>query len=116
MRLNRKVNDLVTIQQRVLNVKRLLHGQSSVMLRIDDHIFFLIRYAVQGDLFSFVVGGEQIVQCYDCHIFAGVFRWDGVLITGVGDEAVFLYPAQVNFIDDIFVDIPARRSRLSGEG
>ena len=39
-------------------------------------------------------------------IFADVLRWHGVLIPGVGDEAVFLYPPQVNFVDDV----------LAGEG
>lgn len=71
------------------------------MLGIDDHVLSLIRYAMQGNLFFFTVGGEQVVQRYDCHIFAGVFRWHGILITAVRDEAVFLYLAQIDFVHDI---------------
>lgn len=89
MWLDGKVDDVVTVQQRVFDVERLFDSQPAVVMSIDDHILFLIGYPVQGDLLSFVVGGEQVVQHYDCHIFAGVFRWQGILITAVRDEAVF---------------------------
>ena len=79
----------------------MLHSQPSVMMGIDDHVFLLVRYSVQGNLLSFVVGGEHIVRD-DCHIASGVFRWHGILITAVRDEAVFLYPSKINFVDDIF--------------
>ena len=97
---DRKVDDVVVIQQCVFYVKGLFDGQPAVVLGIDDHVFFLIGYSVQGNLLSFVVG-EHVVERYDCHIFAGVFRWHGILITAVGDEAVFLHPAQIDFVDDI---------------
>ena len=62
MWLDGKVDDVVTVQQRVFDVERLLDSQSAVVMSIDDHILFLIGYPVQGDLLSFVVGGEQVVQ------------------------------------------------------
>ena len=102
MWLDGKVDDVVTVQQRVFDVERLLGSQPAVVMSIDDHILFLIGYPVQGDLLSFVVGGEQVVQHYDCHIFAGVFRWHEILITAVRDEAVFSHPAQIDFVNDIF--------------
>ena len=76
------------------------------MLRIDNHIFFLIRYPVQSYLLSLIVGSQHTVEGYDCHIFADVLRRHGVLVSGIGDEAVFLYPAQVDFVHDV---LPAQR-------
>lgn len=57
--------------------------RKTIVKSIDDHVFFLIGYSVQGNLLSFLVGGEHIVQGDDCHIFADVFRWHGILITAV---------------------------------
>lgn len=71
------------------------------MLRIDNHVLPLIRYSVQSDLLPLIVGRQHTVEGYDCHIFADILRWHGVLIAGVGDEAVFLYPPQVDFVDDV---------------
>ena len=71
------------------------------MLRIDNHVLPLIRYSVQSDLLAFIVGRQHTVEGYDCHIFADVLRWHGVLISGVRDEAVFLYPPEVDFVDDV---------------
>ena len=53
-----------------------------------------------------MVDRQHTVEGYDCHIFADVLRWHGVLISGVRDEAVFLYSSQVDLVDDM----------LSGEG
>ena len=71
------------------------------MLRIDNHVFSLIRYPVQSDLFPLVIRCQHVIEGHDCHIFADVFCWDRILIPGVGDEAVFLYPSQVDFVDDV---------------
>ena len=38
----------------------------------------------------------------DCHILADVLCGNRVLIAGIADEAVFLYPAEIDFVDDIF--------------
>lgn len=73
------------------------------MLGIDDHILFLIRYPVQSDLLSLVVCGQHVVEGHDCHILADILCGNRVLIAGIADEAVFLYPAKINFVDDIFV-------------
>ena len=54
------------------------------MLRIDNHVLPLIRYSVQSDLLAFIVGRQHTVEGYDCHIFADILRWHGVLIAGVG--------------------------------
>ena len=89
-----------------MQITRLFQGEPSVVLWIDNHILFLIRYSVQGYLLSLIVGSQHTVEGHDCHIFANVFRWHGVLIPGIGDEAVFLYPAQVDSIDDV---LPAQR-------
>ena len=88
-----KVDDIVPVKQRISDVKALFDGQSAVMMSVDDHVFLLIRYPVQGNLLSPVISGKHIVQRDDCHILPGVFRGHGVLIAGVADEAVFLYPA-----------------------
>ena len=72
------------------------------MLGIDDHILFLIRYPVQSNLLSLVVCGQHVVEGHDCHILADVLCGNRVLIAGIADEAVFLYPAKINFVDDIF--------------
>ena len=61
---------------------------------------------MQSDLLSLVIRRQHTVEGYDCHIFAGILRGHGVLISGVGDEAVFLYPPKVDPVDDV----------LSGEG
>ena len=55
---------------------------------------------------NYLVGGQHTVEGYDCHIFADVLRRHGVLVSGIGDEAVFLYPAQVDFVHDV---LPAQR-------
>lgn len=73
------------------------------MLGIDDHILFLIRYPMQSDLLSLVVCGQHVVEGHDCHILADVLRGDRVLIAGIADEAVFLYPAKIDFFDDILM-------------
>ena len=71
------------------------------MLRIDNHVLPLVRYPVQSDLLPLVICCQHVIEGHDCHIFADVLRWHGVLIAGVGDEAVFLYPPQVDLIDDV---------------
>ena len=72
------------------------------MLGIDDRILFLIRYPMQSDLLSLIVGGQHTVEGHDCHILADILCGNRVLITGIADEEVFLYPAKINFVDDIF--------------
>ena len=71
------------------------------MLGIDDHVLSLVRYSMQGDLLSFVVGGKHIVQSNNCHISADILCGNRVLTAGIRDEAVFLYPAQIYFVYDI---------------
>ena len=73
------------------------------MLGIDDHILFLIRYPMQSDLLPLVVCGQHVVEGHDCHILADVLRGNRVLIAGIADEAVFLYPAKIDFFDDILM-------------
>ena len=68
------------------------------MLGIDDHVLSLVRYSMQGDLLSFVVGGKHIVQSNNCHISADILCGNRVLTAGIRDEAVFLYPAQIYFV------------------
>ena len=52
---------------------------------------------------GFSVVGQQstkvVVEKH--HIFAEVLRWHGVLISGVGDETAFLYPPQIDLVDDV---------------
>ena len=84
-----KINHLVLFQQNIFCIHCLFQRKPPVVLRIDNHVLFLIRYPVQSDLLSLIVGGQHTVEGYDCHIFADVLRWHGVLISGVGDEAVF---------------------------
>lgn len=57
---------------------------------------------MQGNLISLIICGQHIVQDYDCHFFANIFRWDGIFVVGVGNQAVFFYLAVVEFVDDIF--------------
>ena len=47
--------------------------------------------------------GRHVVEGHDCHILADVLRGDRVLIAGIADEAVFLYPAKIDFFDDILM-------------
>jgi hypothetical protein len=63
-----KVDYIVTLKQGVFDIEGLFDGQSSVMISIDYHVLLLVRYSMQGNLLSFVVGGEHIVQGDDCHI------------------------------------------------
>ena len=98
----REVNDVVLLQKRVFHTHGLLEGEPAVVLGIDDHILFLIRYPVQSNLLSLVVCGQHVVEGYDCHILADVLCGDRVLVAGIADEAVFLYPAKIDFVDDIF--------------
>ena len=72
------------------------------MLGIDGHILFLIRYPMQSNLLSLIVGGQHTVEGHDCHILADILCGNRVLIAGIADEAVFLYPAEIDFVDDIF--------------
>ena len=71
------------------------------MLGIDDHILFLLRYPMQSTLLSLIVGGQHTVEGHDCHILADILCGNRVLIAGIADEAVFLYPAEIDFVDDI---------------
>nr|WP_325307947.1 hypothetical protein [uncultured Oscillibacter sp.] len=56
---------------------------------------------MQSDLLALVICSQHAVEGHDCHIFADVLRWHGVLIPGVGDEAVFLYPPEIDLVDDV---------------
>lgn len=60
---------------------------------------------MDGDLFTVMVSAEHVVHRYDCHILADIFCWNGILIAGKADEAVFLYPAKIDFIYDILADL-----------
>ena len=68
---------------------------------VGNHVLSLIRYPVQSDLFSLVICRQRILEGHHCHIFAHILRRHGVLISGVGDEAVFLYSAQIDPVNDV---------------
>ena len=53
------------------------------MLRVDDHVFSLIRYPVQSDLLPLIIRCQHVIEGHDCHIFADVLRRYGVLISEV---------------------------------
>jgi len=57
---------------------------------------------VQSNLLSLVICGQHVVEAHDCHVFADIFRWYGILDAGIADEAVVFYPAKINFVNDIF--------------
>ncbi len=75
-------------------------------ITIEGLFTIVLRTGVNEGKYSLIVGSQHTVEGYDCHIFADVLRRHGVLVSGIGDEAVFLYPAQVDFVHDV---LPAQR-------
>ena len=76
----------------------MLEGKPAVVLVIDDDILFLIRYPMQSDLLPLVICGQHAVEG-----LADILCGNRVLVAGIADEAVFLYPAKINFVDDILM-------------
>ena len=48
-----------------------------------DPIVSLVRYPMQSNLLPLVIRCQHVIEGHDCHIFADVLRWHGVLIAGV---------------------------------